>query len=348
MTVRYSYKNAKLAQPYYVCQRDGIKNSTKICQSIPGKHIDEIIGAELINMVNLKNLNISLAISEELNTRKEEVNKLKEQEVQHMRYETELAKRRYLRVDPDNRLVADSLESDWNEKLRLYQACLEEYESQKKHDQNQLTDKIKNEIKMLSRNFQKIWSNPKVLERDKKRLLRLLIEDVTLVKKENITVHMRFKGGTSKTIELPKPKNSWELRQTESKIIHIIDQLLDQYTDAQIAQKLNEQGLHSGMVQDFHSKMVGRLRRDHHLKSRYHRLREKGLLNEKEIATLLNVMPSCIKRWRRLGIIKGVPYNDRNDCLYERPGDNAPVRGKWKHRQKTVDLKLVTNETMEV
>ena len=98
-------------------------------------------------MVNVNNIEVSIAVEAELNLKSEEVDRLKKQEIERARYEVELARRRYLRVDPDNRLVADALESDWNEKLRLYQISLECDEQRKKSERMQITEKIKSEIR---------------------------------------------------------------------------------------------------------------------------------------------------------------------------------------------------------
>ena len=77
-------------------------------------------------------------------------------------------------------------------------------------------------------------------------MLRSLIEDVTLIKNERINIHIRFKGGTSKTIEIAKPKPAWEIRQTSSEVINMIDSLLEEHTDAEVAQIINERGFNSG------------------------------------------------------------------------------------------------------
>ena len=175
MTVRYKYDRVlKISIPHYMCQRDGIQKNIKICQSVPGKQIDELIGIQLIEMININNLEMGFAVESELNLRSEEIARLKKQEIERARYETELAKRRYLRVNPDNRLVADTLESDWNEKLRLYQAFLECYEQRNKSEREQLTEKIKFEIRELSFNFQKVWNNPQVSCREEKEIASIV------------------------------------------------------------------------------------------------------------------------------------------------------------------------------
>jgi Recombinase zinc beta ribbon domain len=117
MTVRYHSRRGKLF-PDYICQRDGIEHGEPICQSIPGAAIDEKVGDLLMEAVTPVMLEVALAVQQELQSRLEEADRLRRQQVERARYEAEMAQHRYLRVDPNNRLVADSLEADWNDKLR--------------------------------------------------------------------------------------------------------------------------------------------------------------------------------------------------------------------------------------
>jgi DNA invertase Pin-like site-specific DNA recombinase len=213
MTVRYNHVNKQIV-PIYVCQKEGIENGIRICQSISGLCVDKLIEKRLEEMINPMNLEISLAVEKEIQKRMNEANELKKQEVERTRYQAELARRRYMRVDPDNRLVASTLEADWNAKIREYQVCFEEYEQKYQAEIQFFNEQKQAEIMELSNSFPKIWNNPKVPQRERKRLVRLLIEDVTLVKDQEVNIHIRFKGGTNCTINLPKPKNSWQLKQT--------------------------------------------------------------------------------------------------------------------------------------
>ena len=161
-------------------------------------------------------------------------------------------------------------------------------------------------------------------------MVRLLIEDITLIKGADITAHVRFRGGTTKTLHLPLPLPAWALRQTSPEVIAELDRLLDDYTEAKIAVLLTERGFRSGAGKPINDLMVWRVRRHYGLKSRYQRLRERGMLTKAEIATQLRVTPATIKVWRLGGLLPAHPYNDKGQCLYEPPGADAPVRNKWK------------------
>jgi Recombinase/Recombinase zinc beta ribbon domain len=132
MTVSYHYRKDRLA-PYYRCA--GRKEADQVlhgeCQRIGGSNIDQAIGDLLVEAVNPLALDVTLAVQGELETRSEETDRLRRTQVERARYEAELARRRFLRVDPDNRLVGASLESDWNEKLRALAEAEQHYERQR-------------------------------------------------------------------------------------------------------------------------------------------------------------------------------------------------------------------------
>lgn len=91
-------------------------------------------------------------------------------------------------------------------------------------------------------------------------------------------MHVRFKGGATRSLNLPAPVQTWDLNRTKKEIVSQIDELLGQYTDAEIADILNKEGKRSGMGLSFGPITVGTIRRKYGLKSRYERLREQGLL----------------------------------------------------------------------
>lgn len=155
-------------------------------------------------------------------------------------------------------------------------------------------------------------------------MMRLLLEDVTLNRDQQVTAHIRFKGGAHRTLKLPLPLKSWQRWVTPDAVIEEIDGLLSHHTVLQIANILNERGFPSGTGRPFNAKMVARLQRNYCLKPRYDRLREAGLLTLQEMADALHVTPTSVKIWNRRGLIRGHAYSDKNECLYDPPGNDAP------------------------
>jgi DNA invertase Pin-like site-specific DNA recombinase len=348
MTVRYHCRRGQML-PDYVCQRDGIEHGEPICQSIPGAGIDQKVGDLLVEAVTPVTLEVALAVQQELQSRLEEADRLRQQQVERARYEAELARRRYLRVDPDNRLVADSLEADWNDKLRRLTEAQEAFEWQRAQDRKLLDDQQRAAILSLATNFPQLWHDPSTPDRERKRMVRLLLEDVTLIREDYLTLHIRFKGGAHRTVQLPLPLRSWEQRQTRREVVAVIDRLLDQYTYPEIAARLNKQGLQSGVGKPFTARIVARIQRIYRLMPRYDRLRKAGMLTVEEMATALGISPQRVKIWNRHGLIRGHAYDGKNDCLYEHPGDNPPRKAQGvKLSKRTAANVVVTQRAEEV
>jgi DNA invertase Pin-like site-specific DNA recombinase len=348
MTVRYHSRRGQL-QPDYVCQREGIEHAEPICQHLPGANIDEAVGNILLEAITPMTLEVALSVQQELQSRLEEADRLRQQQVERSRYEAELARRRYLRVDPDNRLVADSLEADWNAKLKMLAEAQELCERQREQDRKLVTDQQRAAILSLTNSFPQLWRDPATPDRERKRMVRLLLEDVTLMRQGRITLHLRFKGGAHRTIQLPLPLRSWEQRQTSKEAVAEIDRLLDLKTYPDIAAELNQRGMSSGEGKPFTARIVARIQRSYQLTPRYDRLRKAGMLTVEEMAVVLDIGPQRVKIWNRHGLIRGHAYNGKNDCLYEHPGDNPPRKAMGvKLSKRRPAGELVAQGAMEV
>jgi DNA invertase Pin-like site-specific DNA recombinase len=318
MTVRYSVSQGELL-PIYVCQREGIEKSEPLCQQIVGVHVDRAVGELLVKTVTPLALEVALAVQEELDQRASEADELRLKQVERARYEAELAQRRYLKVNPDNRLVADSLEAEWNQKLRALADAQEAYERKRAAEGALLDETQRAEILGLASDFPRLWRDSAVPQRERKRMLRLLLEDVTLQRGEELLVQVRFRGGATETLHLPLPLNAAQLRKVEPAVVAEVDLLLDEHTDAEIAGILNEAGLRPGVAERFSPGIVRTLRLTYGLENRYTRLRRQGLLTLEEMAELLGADPGTVKIWARTGHIPSHCYNDKGQRLYERP-----------------------------
>jgi len=346
MTIRYHTRKGS-QWPEYVCQREGIDTATPKCQSIPGAGIDRAIGELLVKTVTPVTLEVALKVQAELDVRIHEADALRRQRVERARQEADLARRRFMEVDPGNRLVADVLEAEWNEKLRGLHDAQEELEQRRQLDHQQLGDEQREQILALAADFPGLWNNPKTPQRERKRMVRLLIEDVTLTKSDEIAVGVRFRGGATRSLALPIPPTAWELRQTSPKVVAEIDALLDDYTEAEIASILNDRGHVSGEGKRFHAGIVKRLRRDYDMKKRYDRLRDAGMLALEEMADLLGVATNTVKIWRNHGLLRAHAYNDKNECLYEHPGEDPPVKSQGRKLSKRRRLPNVASNRAE-
>ena len=232
----------------------------------------------------------------------------------HAQIEADLAQRRFMLVDPNNRLVADTLEREWNEKLRALAETKEERGRARQQDHVVLDDAVRQRLVAMTTDFHKLWDDPDTANRERKRLLAYIIEDATLIKipAEGITkIHVRFKGGRTKTLTTRNPKSSAQQIKTRPEIVHLVDQLLDHHVFSEIAAILNERGFRPGAsarpgraADHFSAKHVAYVMHTYGLRSRYDRLRQRGMLNKKEMADRLGVHEQTVDRWAKYGLIR--------------------------------------------
>jgi DNA invertase Pin-like site-specific DNA recombinase len=348
MIARYHTRRQTLC-PNYLCQREGIQKGEPCCQKIQGDGIDAAIGDLLLETLQPQALELAWAVQQEVRSRIEEADELRRQQVERARYEAEVAERRFMKVDPNHRLVADELEADWNAKLRDLAEAQEEYERQRQADAALFDEKTKARVMSLATDFPKLWSDPQTSDRERKRMVRLLIEDVTLIKSETVTAHVRFRGGATRTLDIALGLPAPEARRTSPEVLAEIDRLLDEKGETEIAAELNRGGYRSGTGAAFTPRLVKGLRYKYGIKTRYDRLRDTGLLTLHEVAEELGVSAGTVKAWRREGLLTGHRYNDRDEYLYEPIGDNPPVKTQGrKLAKRRRDPKVASDLTNEV
>ena len=323
MSVRYHARRG-IGVPDYQCMRECIDGAARRCLLVPGAGVDEAIGKLLLDTLTPLTIEVALSVQAEIEARAEHADQLRRHNVERARHRAELARRRYLAVDPDNRLVADSLEADWNDALRAAQGAQEEYEKAAAAAAAALTDEHATRIRALASDFPALWSNPATPARERKRMIRLLIDDVTLAKTDRIHVHVRFRGGQTTSLTLPIPGKAWQLRETHPDTLTTLNRLLDEHTDAETAAALNAAGHRSGEGKPFTNRIVLDLRRAHRMPSHAERLRARGLLTIDELAERLHVHKTTIKNWHRAGLLISHKANDKNIRLFEPPAPGDP------------------------
>ncbi len=333
MTVRYHQRQGNLC-PDYVCQRENVDRAAPRCLHLPGQAVDAAVTQLLLEKMTRLELSVSIAVQEEMVAREAEADALRTKQVARAQYEADLAGQRYRRVDPNNRLVASTLEAEWNAALRALEEAQQAVERQRQKDRLQMDDEVRAEILALSTDFPAVWNNPHTTQHDRTRLVRLLIEDVTLSKNQGVILEVRFRGGSTQTLNLTAPRKIWEIWETSAEVVALVDALLDENTDQQVADILNQRGIHTGKGSMFRGRLVGNIRRQYDLKSRFDRLRAQGLLTVQEMAEKLGITWVTVRKWRQAGLLRGYVYDDKNNYLYEPPGESAPRKCMGKKLSK--------------
>ena len=314
------------SEAWYVCD-SASKNGEPNCQSIAAPPVDEAIGNLIVEQVTPAAVEMALEIRREIDGRQHEADRLRSKAIERAQIEAELAQRRYMMVDPNNRLVADTLEAEWNGKLRAVEEARKERELHRHEDQS-IDKAIGDRLATLTTDFNQIWTDPTTANRERKRLLAHIIEDVTLNKSqddETIKIHVSFKGGRTETLIALTPKLSCEQIKTPTEIIARVDKLLDNHIYSEISNILNEQGLRPGFsarrgrqTDKFTTLKVRYLATAYHLRSRHDRLRELGYVTCKELAERLSVHEATIQAWVKQGKVARHAY-DGHSWLYEDP-----------------------------
>ena len=208
LRVRYAARRGRL-EAWYVCDRAHGSRGEPSCQSIAGAPIDKAIGKLIADRMTPAVVELALEIRREIEARHDEADRLRRRAVERAQIDADLAQRRFMLVDPANRLVADTLEREWNDKLRALANAQEERERGRQEDQLALDGAIRDRLIAMTSDFAALWSDPSLPNRERKRLLAYIIEDVTLVKlavEGTTRIHVRFKGGRTETSDDREPQ----------------------------------------------------------------------------------------------------------------------------------------------
>ena len=343
MTVRYHTRKGRQL-PDYVCQHEGIETASAVCQRIGGVAIDRAVGELLVELMTPLTLDFALQVQDEFTARAEEADLWRAQRVQRAREEADLARQRFMQTHPDNRMVADVLEAEWNMKLRALDEAQHELERSRAEPDQGLDEGQRKRILALASDFPRLWNDPATPHRERKRMARLLIEDVTLTRATR-SLGVRLRGGATCQLTWAAAPPLHELYKTKDEVVAEIDRLLNDHTDGEAATILNGQGYRTGHGFVFTSKLVKSIRWKYAIKSHYMRLRESGLLTACEMADRLAVSRQTIDRWHKQGRLRTHVYNDEGSRLYEIP-EHPPTKHQRQKRQRTHEY--AANRTMEV
>lgn len=336
--VRYAARRGRL-ESWYVCDRGHGDRAEPNCQSIAGAPIDEAVGLLVAGEMTPAAVELALEIRGEIEARQEEADQLRCRAIERAQHEADLAQRRFMLVDPGNRLVADTLEAQWNDRLRVLAGAREDRERGREQSAV-VDDTVRERLVAMTTDFRRLWADPATPNRERKRMLAYLIDDATLVKLERegtTKIHVRFKGGRTETLTTVNPRSSAQQVKTRPEIIEFIDRLLDGHVYSEIADILDERGLRPGgsarpgrKATRFTAKRVQYLVHRYGLRMRYDRLRERGMLTKREMANRLGIHECTVVAWARHGVVKAHACNG-HAFLYEDPGLNPPVKqpSRW-------------------
>ena len=258
LTVRYQGNGG--LYPLYLCsarRRDGL--ATTDCMNIRSDLLDNAIGEAALTALQPAELELAVTALNELAQRDHAIMRQWHMRIERAGYEVALAERRYQECDPANRLVAGTLERRWNDAMLRLEAIRTEaaqFESQKARV---ATSEQKAQVLALARKLPLLWRAPTTSAKDRKRMLRLLIRDITVEKlsaTRQAVLHIRWQGSacTDITVDLPKP--AADAMRYPAAFVERVRVLSQHLPDRQIVAHLNQEGLRSATGKSFTLEMV--------------------------------------------------------------------------------------------
>ena len=185
-----------------------VRHGARTCQSLRGPEVDAAVSDFIVAAVNGKNIALALAVREQVRADYAAADRQHANRIEALRTEADMARRRYLAVDPSNRLVGATLEAEWNARLETLTRAVAEREQLAKAHERTMSAEQDERIMELARDFGRVWNAPTTSSVDRKRLLALLVEDATLTREGyRATVGLRLRGGKTHTlqVDLPRP-----------------------------------------------------------------------------------------------------------------------------------------------
>jgi hypothetical protein len=303
--------------PMYECLSERIIGG-RSCQSLRGDYIDEAIVKCLFEALKPAHLSAALQTFSLFEQEAQQIEAQRQRQLERAQYDADLVRRRYLAVDPENRLVARTLEADWNTKLAYLEDMQQEYAVYMRASPEPLTEKERQQILNLTYVLPVIWQAETTTNVQRKQLLRLLITDVTIQRHQaGIDLGIRWQTNVVTQITIPRLLSAAERFRTEQEIITRIRELALTYTDWQIARQLNTEGFQSGRGGEFNKVKVKWLRRTHQIPSGCLDRPVKGSLQPRgdgryssiAVAQMLNVTPATVASWCRKGVLDYIRAN---------------------------------------
>jgi DNA invertase Pin-like site-specific DNA recombinase len=285
---------------YYECGHSRADHvNTPGCRSVKATVVDELIARRLLEALAPDQIALALAAADEHTDRRARCDRMFGLRVERARYEAVRAERAFHACEPDNRLVARSLENRWEEKLRE----LKDAEAELAEHVVPAVEPSREQLEALARDIPALWAAKTTSQKDRKRLLRALIADITLTSNpegRELSVGIRWRSGASEQHTIQRPQTRQEVIRTPPDAIELTRQLAATHTNAQIAQRLNAAGLSAGTGGPFAATHVQWIRWRHKIPypTNYANGSE---LTVSQIATCLGVSTGVIYAWISTG-----------------------------------------------
>ena len=305
------YYQGKYSTPgYYCAASQAMEGRARYCMRVGGVKIDEAVGNAFLEAITPAAMKAALLAEKNIAADYDAALEQWRLQVERTRYEADRAQRRYHAVEPENRLVARTLETQWELSLSDLKDAERELERRQKQRPGKLTPEQRNSILSLGKDLKRVWQAPTTTDRDRKELLHILLEEVniSLKRKENKAhLILRWKTGNICEHEVNLQYKNVPPLRTDQDTIELVRRLAAHYPDAVITGILNRQGRKTARGDRFTANKVGNLRR-------YWKIprfdastvpTDGKLVTITKAAEILGIAASTVHRWLADGFIAG-------------------------------------------
>jgi len=304
------YRGRNAAPGYHCAGKDLVQGRGVYCLNVGGVQIDQAVADAFLKALTPAAVEATQLAIEQLEADQDAALSQWRLAVERARYEAERAERQYRAVEPENRLVARGLETEWEKRLRDLAAAEAELQRRQQQRPRALSQEEKEKIRSLGSDLNTVWTAPTTTDRDRKELLRTLLEEVIVtVDRPERRAHLtlRWRRGTLTEVDLSLPRSQPRGLHTDEDTISLLRRLATHYSDDVIAGILNRQGRKTATGERFTAVHVGGLRRYRNV-PRFQPPAEPPtgeLVNIRQAAQILGINTSTVHRWLNDGFIAG-------------------------------------------
>jgi hypothetical protein len=290
--------------PMYQCtwkRREAL--APHACMNLPFRLLDNAVADRIIAAVTPLTIELALKALTSLEERDHAIAAQWRRRIERARYDVDLAERRYEAVDPHNRLVASTLEQRWNDAAQRVLELEAEFANFQRQKLRVVTAEQKHQILQLAEDFPRLWTAPTTEARDRKRMLRLLVKDITVVKgpeHKQLQLQIRWQGGATEVVELRLSANRPDVVRYPTTFIDRVRDLAREYDDDDIAALLNRDGLRSSTGKPFTNNMINWVRFKHRIPGPS---RPPGTLTVNQVSERYGVSMHVVYYWIERGHI---------------------------------------------
>jgi hypothetical protein len=305
------YYQGKNSTPGYYCAANTINNGRGTqCLRVGGVQIDKAVSEAFLETVAPAGIEAALLAEKNIESDQENALAQWRLQVERAHYEAERAERRYRAVEPENRLVARTLEAEWEHRLAELAEAEAELKRRESQRPSRLTENERKRIRILGADLGRVWEAQTTNARDRKELLQTLLEEVNIAADQSESkahLTLRWRGGLVTELEVNLRGKRTPPVRTDEDTIELVRRLAVYYPDALIAGILNRQGRRTARGHRFTANRVSNVRR-HWKIPRFDSATassEGELVTVQKAAEMLGVAPSTVHRWLVDGFIAG-------------------------------------------